>query len=101
MTSMTAEARQATADQTHRGFWGLTLAAITYGRAHRHPSGAPIDEAEGVAVQMALATLAGAHPPHGFKIGATGRATGPHLHWSIKWREARLDPLLFVGEMKA
>jgi hypothetical protein len=29
-------------------------------------------------------------------IGATGRATGPHLHWSIKWREARLDPLLFL-----
>ena len=33
------------------------------------------------------------------RIGATGRATGPHLHWSIKWREARLDPLLFVGVM--
>lgn len=31
------------------------------------------------------------------RIGMTGRATGPHLHWSIKWREARLDPLLFVG----
>ena len=30
-------------------------------------------------------------------IGKTGRATGPHLHWSIKWREFRLDPLLFVG----
>ena len=29
------------------------------------------------------------------RIGKTGRATGPHLHWSIKWREARLDPLLF------
>lgn len=29
-------------------------------------------------------------------IGASGRATGPHLHWSIKWRDARLDPLLFV-----
>jgi murein DD-endopeptidase MepM/ murein hydrolase activator NlpD len=29
-------------------------------------------------------------------IGATGRATGPHLHWSIKWRDARLDPLLFT-----
>ena len=32
-------------------------------------------------------------------IGKTGRATGPHLHWSIKWRESRLDPLLFVGPM--
>jgi hypothetical protein len=29
-------------------------------------------------------------------VGMTGRATGPHLHWSIKWRDARLDPLLFV-----
>lgn len=29
-------------------------------------------------------------------IGASGRASGPHLHWSIKWRDARLDPLLFV-----
>lgn len=33
------------------------------------------------------------------RIGATGRATGPHLHWSIKWRDARLDPLLFTGPM--
>lgn len=30
-------------------------------------------------------------------VGASGRATGPHLHWSLKWRDARLDPLLFVG----
>lgn len=32
-------------------------------------------------------------------IGSSGRATGPHLHWSLKWRDARLDPLLFVGPM--
>ena len=32
-------------------------------------------------------------------IGSSGRATGPHLHWGLKWRDARLDPLLFVGPM--
>lgn len=32
-------------------------------------------------------------------IGSSGRATGPHLHWSIKWHLSRLDPLLFVGPM--
>ena len=33
-------------------------------------------------------------------IGATGQATGPHLHWSLKWRDMRLDPLLFLGPME-
>lgn len=32
-------------------------------------------------------------------VGASGRATGPHLHWSLKWHDARLDPLLFTGPM--
>jgi murein DD-endopeptidase MepM/ murein hydrolase activator NlpD len=32
-------------------------------------------------------------------VGMTGRATGPHLHWSLTWRGARLDPLLFAGPM--
>ncbi|MET3762009.1 M23 family metallopeptidase [Sphingomonas sp. UYEF23] len=31
--------------------------------------------------------------------GMTGRATGPHLHWSLKWREAKIDPLLVAGPM--
>ena len=33
--------------------------------------------------------------------GATGRATGPHLHWAIRWRDAKLDPLLVAGPMAA
>ena len=33
------------------------------------------------------------------RIGATGRATGPHLHWGLTWRGMRLDPLLFTGPM--
>ena len=32
-------------------------------------------------------------------IGSSGRATGPHLHWSLKWKDARLDPLLFLPPM--
>ena len=32
-------------------------------------------------------------------VGMTGRATGPHLHWGLKWRDARIDPLLVAGPM--
>ncbi len=32
-------------------------------------------------------------------VGMSGRATGPHLHWSLKWRDARIDPLLLAGPM--
>jgi murein DD-endopeptidase MepM/ murein hydrolase activator NlpD len=34
------------------------------------------------------------------RIGATGRATGPHLHWGMKWNDARIDPILLTGPMK-
>lgn len=34
-------------------------------------------------------------------VGRSGRATGPHLHWSLKWRDARIDPLLVAGPMPA
>ena len=32
-------------------------------------------------------------------IGATGRATGPHLDWRINWFDQRLDPALLVPPM--
>lgn len=35
------------------------------------------------------------------RLGSSGRATGPHLHWSMKWHDARIDPILFTGPMAA
>jgi murein DD-endopeptidase MepM/ murein hydrolase activator NlpD len=30
------------------------------------------------------------------RVGATGRASGPHLHWGMKWNSARIDPKLLI-----
>jgi murein DD-endopeptidase MepM/ murein hydrolase activator NlpD len=29
-------------------------------------------------------------------VGATGRATGPHMHWGMNWKKLRIDPQLLV-----
>jgi murein DD-endopeptidase MepM/ murein hydrolase activator NlpD len=34
------------------------------------------------------------------QVGATGRATGPHLHWSLVWNGARIDPQTVAGPMR-
>ena len=31
------------------------------------------------------------------KVGQSGRATGPHLCWRLKWRDRNLDPSLLIG----
>lgn len=34
------------------------------------------------------------------RIGRTGRATGPHLHWAMKWKSARIDPMALTGPIR-
>jgi murein DD-endopeptidase MepM/ murein hydrolase activator NlpD len=44
----------------------------------------------------------GDHVRQGQPIGAsgmTGRATGPHLHWSLRWNDAKLDPMIVAGKI--
>jgi murein DD-endopeptidase MepM/ murein hydrolase activator NlpD len=49
-----------------------------------------IDVAEGAVVRQGQTIGA---------VGATGRATGPHLHWGLRWADERLDPQALTGAM--
>lgn len=54
-----------------------------------HLSGFAVQEGQDVAQGMVV----------GF-VGATGRVTGPHLHWSVRLNSARVDPLSMVEVAK-
>jgi len=49
-------------------------------------------------IDVAVGQKVAAGQPIGI-VGATGRVTGPHLHWALNWYEVRLDPALVMGPM--
>ncbi len=46
-----------------------------------------------------IAVRKGDRVRQGQYIGNIG-ATGPHLHWGMKWNAARIDPILLTGPME-
>ncbi len=48
-----------------------------------------VDEGEWIGANTVIGT-----------IGMTGRATGPHTHWGMLVRGARVDPMMMPGIRK-
>jgi len=55
-------------------------------RAFLHCSSLRVKEGDVVRQGQALGT-----------VGMTGRASGPHLHWGMMWKDARIDAAILAG----
>lgn len=80
---------------------------VTFARSGMHFEGGMtlIDHGQGLITaylhQSRIEVMAGNRVRRGDvigRIGATGRATGPHLCWRMKWRDRNCDPSLMIGQ---
>jgi murein DD-endopeptidase MepM/ murein hydrolase activator NlpD len=78
---------------------GLVVRSGDYEHIYCHLSGSvqggvyhsgPVQVSQGQTLRM------GALIGH---VGVTGRSTGPHLHWGMRFRGAWIDPALVLREM--
>ncbi len=79
---------------------------VTFARPGLHFEGGLvlIDHGQGLITaylhQSAIAAVVGQRIRRGEtigRVGMTGRATGPHLCWRMKWRDRNLDPSLMIA----
>ncbi len=79
---------------------------VTFARPGMHFEGGLvlIDHGQGLITaylhQSAITAVVGQRIRRGEtigRVGMTGRATGPHLCWRMKWRDRNLDPSLMVA----
>ena len=92
-----ADFRAATGTPVHAGNSGVVVLAQPL---YYEGNCVMIDHGLGlISISMHLSRIdvkPGQHVTRGQQVGlsgATGRVTGPHLHWAIRWQGAMLDPV--------
>lgn len=83
----------------------ITIQSGNWTHIYCHLMGTVEDSSQGryfIDREGGLALWLGQDVPSGARIGRvgmTGRTTGPHLHWGLKYRGEYLDPALVLQEM--